>query len=99
MYQAAGPGMFGCATCSVVVRHNTSDPDKKIQEEIYVRIINDHEYHLFIDYGLSKSTLYEWIGGDPNKQNQRKVLIVTDSIITCTPQTVNNKIKTYLLFL
>jgi hypothetical protein len=99
MFSHGGPGMFACTKCSVVVRHNTSDPDKKIQEEIYVRIINDHEYHLIIDYGTSKCTLYEWLGGDPTRRSQRKVLIATDNMITCSPQTVDNKIKTYLLFL
>lgn len=96
MYQTNTPGMFGCTGCSVVMRHNTSDPDKKIQEEIYVRIINEHEYHLIIDYGVRKSLLYEYRSHN-NRVNQE--LLKTDTIIQVTPQTVDNKIKTYLLFL
>lgn len=96
MYQTNTPGMFGCTTCSVVIRYNTSDPDKKIQEEIYVRIINNHEYHLIIDYGVSKSLFYEYRSHN-NRVNQE--LLKTDTIIQVTPQTVDNKIKTYLLFL
>jgi len=99
MYQTNTPGMFGCTGCSVVMRHNTSDPDKKIQEEIYVRIINEHEYHLIIDYGMGKSLLYEWNDGDIRRMHSRKELIATDQCLQCTPQTVDNKIKTYLLFL
>lgn len=99
MYQAGSPGMFGCTICSVVVRHNTSDPDKKIQEEIYVRVYNNHEYHLIIDYGVGNSVLYEWNDGDPKRMHNRKELIAIDHLINVTPQTVDNKIKTYLLFL
>ena len=99
MYPHGGPGMSYCHGCSVINRYNTSDEAQTIQEEIYVRIINEREYHLIIDYGLNKCLLYEYICADPTRWSNRKELLATDHIIQCTPQTVENKIKTYLLFL
>lgn len=96
MRRNGDPGWHYCQTCNYNCRHNTHDPTLTIQEEIYVRIFNDREYHLFIDYGMNKCRLYEW-----PLQNRafNKDLLVIDHMIQVTPQTVENKIKTYLLFL
>lgn len=90
------PGWHICMACKYSNRYNTSDPALTIQEEVYVRIYNDHEYHLLIDYGTNKCRLYEYRISF-NKSN--KDLLVVDHMIQVTPQTVENKIKTYLLFL
>jgi hypothetical protein len=96
MRRHGDPGWHHCQTCNYNNRYNTSDPTLTIQEEIYVRTYNDHEYHLFIDYGMNKCRLYEY-RTHSNKVNQD--LLVIDHMIYVTPQTVENKIKTYLLFL
>ena len=85
-------GMHICMECNVILRHNPGDPEKKVQDEIYVRHFNDREYHLFIDHAKNQCLLYEWYRG-------QKVLLRIDHMITVSPQTVDNKIKTYLLFI
>jgi hypothetical protein len=92
MYRHGDPGWHHCQSCNYNNRYNTGDPALTIQEEVYVRHYNDREYHLFIDYGMNKCRLYEY-------PPRGKDLLIIDHMIHVTPQTVENKIKTYLLFL
>jgi len=92
MQRHGDPGWHICIKCQMVNRHNAPDPTQTIQEELYVRHFNGREYRLIIDYGANKCLLYEWSPG-------RKDLLNIDHMINVTPSTVDNKIKTYLLFL
>jgi len=99
MMRHGDPGWHVCMTCKYSNRHNNSDPNQTIQEEIYVRIYNDKEYHLFIDYGMNKCRLYQYPNFGPGIGSPTKDLLVIDHMITVNPTTVEDKIKTYLLFL
>ena len=90
------PGWHNCRSCNYDNRYNGSDPTQTIKEEVYVRIFNDNEYHLIIDYGMNKCLLYEYRLHN-RKLNQE--LLKIDHLISVTPQMVDTKIKTYLLFL
>jgi hypothetical protein len=100
MCRHGDPGWHHCMDCNYNNRFNTSDPTETIQDEVWVRTFNDREYHLFIDYAKDECRLYEYFTSvNPARNLCTKDLLVVDHMITINPQTIDNKIKTYLLFL
>lgn len=96
MSRHGDPGWHVCLHCKYSNRYNPPDPTQTIQEEVYVRHINDREYHLIIDYGTSRSLLYEYRRHN-NKVNQE--LLKVDFVMGVNPKTVDSKIRTCLMFL
>ncbi len=86
------PSLYRCVPCGMTSLYNLNTLD--LVDEIYVRYINDIEYHLIIGYSQEKCKLYAY---HPNTKH--KYIIDIDHTIVTTPDTIVNKIKTYLLFL